>query len=172
LLYQVFSYAELRIFAATKNPMRNKILLAIAAVIIILVIVKTCNHKEPATPKNTAAVKPKPIQPQRKVSLADTGHLVGVWYDESIKTDQGQQVAYEVISKDHKTYMQAITFTGKNLQLSDTPVVDTTVATELKRSGSLFVNAHSPNEIYKVDKAGNLLIYDEHGLVAKCKKIL
>lgn len=134
----------------------------------MLFVVTACNRQSGS--QTAATSNTKPVETP-KAAPADTGKLVGVWYDESIKTEQGQQIAYEVISKGKKVYIQAITFNSNNLKVSDSPVIDST-ATLLKRNGNVFINANSPNEIYKVDKAGNLLIYDQTGLVVKCKKVL
>ncbi|QJD94591.1 hypothetical protein HH214_01230 [Mucilaginibacter robiniae] len=150
--------------------MRNKVAPFFSVAIGSIFIITACNRpsaNQAATATNT---QPKPVE-MSKPAPADTGRLVGVWYDESIKTEQGQQIAYEVVSKGKKIYIQAITFNSNNLKVSDSPVIEPN-ATLLKRNGNVFINANSPNEIYKVDKAGNLLIYDQTGLVVKCKKVL
>lgn len=113
---------------------------------------------------DTTIVKPKPV-------AADSGHLVGVWHDETIKSDKGEQIAYEVVSSGKKIYIQAITFVGNDLKVNDTPPISPS-ASEIKKDGDHFVGVERPAETYKVDGKGNLLIYDNGELVAVCKKLL
>lgn len=121
-------------------------------------------HSTTNTVKVNTTAKPKPM-------AADSGHLVGVWHDEAIKSDKGEQIAYEVVSRGKKIYIQAITFVGNDLKVNDTPPVSPS-ASEIKRDGDHFVSVERPAETYKVDKKGNLLIYDNAELVAICKKLL
>ncbi|WP_139235690.1 hypothetical protein [Mucilaginibacter polytrichastri] len=114
---------------------------------------------------NKAAVK------QDSVVKTDSTHLIGVWLDEEIKTEKGEQVAYELVSQGKKTFIQVITFTEKKLNIDDNPAI-APGASLLKTSGNKFVSLERPNEIYMVDKSGELFIYDETGLVAKCKRLL
>ncbi|WP_374949955.1 hypothetical protein [Mucilaginibacter sp.] len=122
--------------------------------------------KADSTRVDTTAQAVKPM-------AVDSGHLVGVWHDEAIKSDKGDQIAYEVVSSlnTKKIYIQAITFTGTDLKLNDTPPISSS-ASEIKRDGDHFVSVERPGETYKVDKKGNLVIYDNGEIVAVCKKIL
>jgi hypothetical protein len=133
-----------------------------------------CGSKEKPKTESAAA---KPADSSKSVAKTTapanvTGHLLGVWYDESLKTEQGQQIAYEIISYNGKVFIQPIAFTGKKLQVSDMPEIDPSSAVELKKSKGVYINANEPNEIYKVDKKGNLLIYDKTGLIASFKKVM
>ncbi|MDB5285903.1 MAG: hypothetical protein JWR05_852 [Mucilaginibacter sp.] len=136
----------------------------------IIVTIAACNSDTKTgsttdtTKADTTPVKPKP-------AAADSGHLVGVWHDETIKSDKGEQIAYEVVSSGKKIYIQAITFIGNDLKVNDTPPISPS-ATEIKKNGDHFVSVERPAETYKVDKKGNLLIYDNAELVAICKKLL
>ncbi|MEB0261733.1 MULTISPECIES: hypothetical protein [unclassified Mucilaginibacter] len=118
----------------------------------------------------TDTIAKAPVAPAAPTAI-DTGKLVGAWHDESIKTDKGESIAYEVVSSGHKVYIQAITFVGTDLKLNDTPPI-TASASEIRKEGEGYVSVERPNESYKVDKKGNLLIYDKGILVATCKKIL
>ena len=106
-----------------------------------------------------------------KTTATKTGKLVGAWHDETIKSDKGEQIAYEVISSGSKIYIQAITFIGNNLKLNDTPPI-TLSASEITKNGDKYHSVERPSEIYVVDKNGDLLIYDGTELVAKCKRLL
>ncbi|MDB5127545.1 hypothetical protein [Mucilaginibacter sp.] len=111
------------------------------------------------------------LKAEVKPAVVDSGKLVGAWHDEAIKSDKGEEIAYEVVSSGHKVYIQAITFTGKNLTLNDTPPISPS-ASEIKKEGDKYVSVERPDETYKIDKEGNLLIYDKGSLVATCKKLL
>jgi hypothetical protein len=131
----------------------------------IIVAVTACNRSaktNSATADSTA--KPKPM-------AVDSGNLVGAWHDEAIKSDKGEEIAYEVVSRGHKVYVQAITFKGTNLKLNDTPPISPS-ASEIRKEGDGYVSVERPDESYKIDKEGNLLIYDKGILVATCKKLL
>jgi uncharacterized secreted protein with C-terminal beta-propeller domain len=135
----------------------------------IVITIAACNSETKTgsttdTAKVDTTAKPKPI-------AADSGHLVGVWHDETIKSDKGEQIAYEVVSSGKKIYIQAITFIGNDLKVNDTPPISPS-ASEIKKDGDHFVSVERPTETYKVDKKGNLLIYDNAELVAICKKLL
>jgi hypothetical protein len=137
---------------------------------VAMIAITACDNKEKA--KQPAAAETKPtIEAQPKPAAVDSGHLIGVWHDETIKSDKGEEIAYEVVSSGKKIYIQAITFTGTNLTVNDTPPISPS-ASEIKRVGDKYVGVASADEVYKVDKKGNLLIYDKDKLVAVCKKLL
>jgi hypothetical protein len=100
-----------------------------------------------------------------------TGKLIGVWHDTAIHSDKGEQIAYELVTGGDKTYIQAITFIGKDLKLNDTPPI-TPSASELKKDGGRYTSVERPGETYQIDKNGDLLIYDGTELVATCKKLI
>jgi hypothetical protein len=132
---------------------------------VAMIAITACDNKEKA--KQLAAAETKPtIEAQ-----PNSGHLIGVWHDETIKSDKGEEIAYEVVSSGKKIYIQAITFTGTNLTVNDTPPISPS-ASEIKRVGDKYVGVASADEVYKVDEKGNLLIYDKDKLVAVCKKLL
>ncbi|MBL4678334.1 MAG: hypothetical protein JKY70_19350 [Mucilaginibacter sp.] len=146
----------------------QKILKPALAVLVTIVAI-ACSNEEKKKPSADSAAMAKS---NTVITMqADTGHLVGAWHDEAIKSEDGKDIAYEVISKGTKVYIQAITFTGKELTLNDAPPI-TASASEIRKDGDKYVGVNSPAEIYKVDKTGNLLIYDGETLVAICKKIL
>lgn len=139
----------------------------ISALVLLTIIIASCERSAKTDAKksdSTTAVKTAPMK-------VDSGKLVGAWHDEAIKSDKGEEIAYEVISSGHKVYIQAITFTGTNLTLNDTPPI-TPSATEIKKEGDKYVSVERPDESYKIDKEGNLELYDKGILVATCKKIL
>jgi hypothetical protein len=139
----------------------------ILALAFFIVTIAACDRSAKTdAPKtdSTAAVKTAPMK-------VDSGKLVGAWHDEAIKSDDGKEIAYEVISSGHKVYIQAITFTGTNLTLNDTPPI-TPSASEIKKDGDKYVSVERPDESYKIDKEGNLELYDKGVLVATCKKLL
>jgi hypothetical protein len=136
---------------------------------IAMIAVTACDNKEKAKQPVTET-KPV-IATQPKPAAVDSGHLIGVWHDEAIKSDKGEEIAYEVVSSGKKVYIQAITFTGTNLTVNDTPPI-TPSASEIKRVGDKYVGIQNADEVYKIDKDGNLLIYDKDKLVAVCKKLL
>ncbi|MCQ6960996.1 hypothetical protein [Mucilaginibacter aquariorum] len=121
--------------------------------------------------KTDKAATDTTVKTEVKPAVVDSGKLVGAWHDEAIKSDKGEEIAYEVVSSGHKVYIQAITFTGKNLILNDTPPISPS-ASEIKKDGDKYVSVERPDETYKIDKEGNLLIYDKGTLVATCKKLL
>lgn len=148
-------------------PMQKIIRPALAVSVIVLAVACSDEEKKKPSADSTTMAKSNTVVTMH----ADTGHLVGAWHDEAIKSEDGKDIAYEVISKGNKVYIQAITFTGKELTLNDAPPI-TASASEIRKDGDKYVGVNSPTEIYKVDKTGNLLIYDGETLVAICKKIL
>ncbi|MDB5061909.1 MAG: hypothetical protein JWP67_1752 [Mucilaginibacter sp.] len=135
----------------------------------IVITIAACNSDtKTGSTTDTAKVD---TTAKHKPAAADSGHLVGVWHDETIKSDKGEQIAYEVVSNGKKIYIQAITFVGNDLKVNDTPPISPS-ASEIKKDGDHFVSVERPTETYKVDKKGNLLIYDNAELVAICKKLL
>lgn len=139
----------------------------ISALVLLVITIASCDRSaktDAAKTDSTAAVKTAPMK-------VDSGKLIGAWHDEAIKSDKGEEIAYEVISSGHKVYIQAITFTGTNLTLNDTPPI-TPSASEIKRDGDKYVSVERPDESYKIDKEGNLELYDKGVLVATCKKLL
>jgi hypothetical protein len=140
-----------------------------ASLVIIATVASLSSCTNPVTNDKKAATTIPAAKPQPMT--VDSGKLVGAWHDESIKTDKGEQIAYEVVSSGQKVYIQAITFTGKKLKLNDTPPISPS-ASEIKRQGDKYVCVDRPDESYKIDKLGNLLIYDKGSLVATCTKLL
>ncbi|MFA6248461.1 MAG: hypothetical protein WC615_16090 [Mucilaginibacter sp.] len=139
----------------------------ISALVLLVITIASCERSaktDAAKTDSTVAVKTAPMK-------VDSGKLIGAWHDEAIKSDKGEEIAYEVISSGHKVYIQAITFTGTNLTLNDTPPI-TPSASEIKRDGDKYVSVERPDESYKIDKEGNLELYDKGVLVATCKKLL
>ena len=134
----------------------------------ITLLLSACNNKPKPTEEKVA--DPKPVIVAAPVKK-ETGKLVGVWYDEEIKSEKGEQIAYVIISKEKQIYIQAVAFPGKKLVVSDVPEIDPG-ATELKKITEGYANANSPTEEYKVDKKGNLLIYDNKELIMTCKKVM
>jgi hypothetical protein len=140
----------------------------ISVLALIVVTIAACDRSAKTgtatATDSTTTVKTAPMK-------VDSGKLVGAWHDEAIKSDKGEEIAYEVISSGHKVYIQAITFTGTNLTLNDTPPI-TPAASEIKKDGDKYVSVERPDESYKIDKEGNLELYDKGVLVATCKKLL
>ena len=137
----------------------------LAATVIIVSCGGNTKTNNPDQPKADTAVKTLTSK------LTGTGHLISAWHDETIKTDKGEQIAYELVSHNNKLYIQAITFVGNDLKLDDIPPVSPS-ATEIKKQGDEYIGVERPEEKYKIDKAGDLQIYDSGQLVATCKKIL
>jgi len=135
----------------------------------ILITITACNS-DTKTGSTTDTAKTDTMA-KLKPAAVDSGHLVGVWHDETIKSDKGEQIAYEVVSSGKKIYIQAITFVGNDLKVNDTPPISPS-ASEIKKDGDHFTGVERPSETYKVDNKGNLLIYDNGELVAVCKKLL
>lgn len=131
----------------------------------------TNTNKKDTTAKDTSATPNQPGANEEVHMHGTTGKLLGVWYDESIKTEQGEKIAYQVIASNNKVYIQVISFAGTKLQVSDEPVVLPS-ASELKKDTEGYVSVERPTERYVVDKKGNLLIYDQKELVVTCKKIM
>jgi hypothetical protein len=139
----------------------------LSVIAVIIAAFASCNQSAKTDKTATDTTRKAEIKP----AVVDSGKLVGAWHDEAIKTDKGEEIAYEVVSSGHKVYIQAITFTGKNLTLNDTPPISPS-ASEIKKEGDKYVSVERPDESYKIDKEGNLLIYDKGTLVATCKKLL
>lgn len=121
--------------------------------------------KQHTSTNESAAVK------KDTIVKTDSTHLIGVWLDQEIKTEKGEQVAYQLVSQGKKTFIQVITFTEKKLDIDDNPRI-APGASQLKTSGNKYISVDRPNEIYMVGKNGDLFIYDETGLIAQCKKLL
>jgi hypothetical protein len=141
----------------------------LAIIAIAALSFASCNQS--AKTDKAAVATDTTLKTEVKPAVVDSGKLVGAWHDEAIKSDKGEEIAYEVVSSGHKVYIQAITFTGKNLTLNDTPPISPS-ASEIKKDGDKYVSVERPDETYKIDKQGNLLIYDKGTLVATCKKLL
>jgi hypothetical protein len=141
----------------------------LAIIAIAALSFASCNQS--AKTDKAAVATDTTLKTEVKPAVVDSGKLVGAWHDEAIKSDKGEEIAYEVVSSGHKVYIQAITFTGKNLTLNDTPPISPS-ASEIKKDGDKYVSVERPDETYKIDKEGNLLIYDKGTLVATCKKLL
>jgi hypothetical protein len=152
-----------------KNISRISRSLVIAAV--AMVAITACDNAAKTKPSAASETKLPVAEVQPKPAVVDSGHLIGVWHDEAIKSDKGEEIAYEVVSSGKKVYIQAITFTGTNLTVNDTPPISPS-ASEIKRVGDKYVSVERADEAYKIDKKGNLLIYDHDKLVAVCKKLL
>ncbi|MES2265184.1 MAG: hypothetical protein V4520_00395 [Bacteroidota bacterium] len=145
-----------------------------AIVAVSIITFASCDNtaKTDKAPAATDTIPKAPAAPAAAApAVIDTGKLVGAWHDESIKTEKGESIAYEVVSSGHKVYIQAITFVGTDLKLNDTPPI-TAAASEIRKEGDGYVSVERPDESYKVDKKGNLLLFDKGILVATCKKIL
>ena len=143
---------------------RNTLLTAVG----ITLLFSACDNKpkpaEVKTAEPTPVIAPAPVK-------KETGKLVGVWYDEEIKSEKGEQIAYVVISKEKQIFIQAVAFPGTKLVVSDVPEIDPG-ATELKKTTTGYANMSNPTEEYRVDKKGNLLIFDNNELVMTCKKVM
>jgi hypothetical protein len=137
--------------------------------VTLLTIFSACDN-QPKKEQEAKQTAPKPVVVPAPVQKA-TGKLVGVWYDEQIKSEKGEQIAYVIIAKDKQIFIQAIAFPGTKLVVSDVPEIDPS-ATELKKTSNGYVNMMNDTELYKIDKAGNLLIYDQGELVMTCKKVM
>lgn len=57
------------------------------------------------------------------VPATNHNKLISFWYDESIKSSDGGKVAYEIIQKEDKFFIQPISFKGENLKVSDMPKI-------------------------------------------------
>ena len=165
LLYKIPDSTVNRYLRGMKMPEKHFIKFILISLIVTSIAACDSSPKPNAIKTDTATtVKPVSVKP-------DSGKLVGAWHDEAIKSDKGEEIAYEVISSGHKVYIQAITFTGTNLTLNDTPPI-TPAASEIKKEGDKYISIERPDESYKIDKEGNLQLYDKSVLVATCKKLL
>lgn len=135
-----------------------------------MVTLSACNNaNKPAEQKADSTTTATTALP--KTATGKTGTLIGAWHDVTIKSEKGEQIAYELIKSDDKFYIQAITFVGTNLKLNDTPPI-TPSASELKKDGDKYRSTEGSEEYYTIDKTGDLLIYDGTEMVAKCKKLI
>lgn len=103
-------------------------------------------------------------------SQTDVGRLRGVWYDEDLSLRLGRKTGYKFISANGKLFVAPCVPSEENLQRGATTKLDP-LATELVINRTQFTNANNPNEYYIVDEEEDLLIYDEAGLIVKCKRI-
>lgn len=156
--------------------MKNTPRLHMLVWLIGALVISSCTQSQ--APK-AANAEDKPIVQSHQLdttgqvtaNTVDSTHLLGVWFDETIKSPEGGNVAYQVIAHQQRVFIQPIAFKGKKLQVSDQPVVSP-YATELKKNGNYYVSLESPEDAYEVDKEGNLLIFHKGKLVVVCKKIL
>lgn len=105
------------------------------------------------------------VEPQE-----EKGRLRGVWYDEQLSLTTGKKTGYKFISSGGKLYVAACNPDEENLQAGASTTLSP-LATELVINKTQFTNAENPNEYYLVNAEEDLLIYDEAGLVVKCKRI-
>lgn len=124
-----------------------------------------------SAPSNKPAADSGATATKTAQATAPKTKLIGVWLDEAIKSEQGQQIAYQLVRLDKKTYLQVITFTGKKLDIDDNPPLSPS-ATELKQSGQQFISTEPTHEIFSFSKNGDLEVYDKTGLIMKCKRML
>ncbi len=122
-----------------------------------------CNTKSTTTTADTT----KRIA---TVTKTDSTHLLGMWLDEEIKTEKGEQVAYQIVTQGPKTFIQVITFKDKKLNVNDNPEIGPSALTVKKKANNRYTDDNGG--IYVIEKAGDLLIYDQTGFIAKCKKLL
>lgn len=147
--------------------MSKKIVVAIVIIFAIIIGVRLINQSD--QPKKTktkltdsiATVKPVP----------NHNKLIGVWYDESIKSPDGGKVVYEIIAKDQQFFIQAVSFKGENLKVSDMPEINDG-ATELKAKDETYTSIENPKTSFKIDKHGDLYIFDAGKLMVKCSRIM
>ena len=116
-------------------------------------------------------VQKETVQKSATTAASDTTHLVGMWLDEDIKTDNGEQVAYQIVTQDVKTYIQVITFKEKKLSVNDNPEIGPSAQLVTKKENR-YISVDDAKNIFQVEKAGDLLIYDGTGFIAKCKRML
>jgi hypothetical protein len=139
--------------------------------ITVLIAVSACNNASKPAETKTDSTTTTQATAAAPATTGQTGTLIGAWHDEAIKSEKGEQIAYELISSGDKAYIQAITFVGTNLKLNDTPPI-TPSASELKKDGNKYTSIERPAEYYLIDKDGDLLIYDGTEMVARCKKLI
>ena len=126
-----------------------------------------------ATCKSTPTKKVSDTAKQvTAVVKKDSTHLLGMWLDESIKSEKGEQVAYQIVTQGPKTYIQVITFSGKKLNVNDNPDIAPSASAIKKTANNRYVSVVDATEIYMIEKTGDLLMYDQTGFIAKCKKLL
>ncbi|QQL49374.1 hypothetical protein [Mucilaginibacter ginkgonis] len=141
----------------------------IPSIIAATTVFFACIWVSCSQPKTTATDKPK--QDTAMVTKADTSHLVGMWLDEDIKTDNGDQVAYQIVTKGPKTYIQVITFKEKKLSVNDNPEIGPS-AMEVRKEKNKYISIENSKDVYLIENSGDLLIYDVTGFIAKCKRML
>lgn len=132
----------------------------------IAAITTACKQK----PQQQAA-KPAEQPIAHKPAVSDSTRLIGLWLDEGIKTEKGEQIAYQIVGQGDKNYIQVITFTGKKLDVSDRPEISPS-AMPVKKVGEKYISLQDTNQVFVIYKGGDLLIHDETGMVARCKRML
>lgn len=147
--------------------MSKKIVVAIVIIFAIIIGVRFINKSDQAKKTET-----KPIDSTATaVPAINHNKLIGVWYDESIKSPDGGKVVYEIIAKDEQFFIQAVSFKGENLKVSDMPEINDG-ATELKAKGEEYTSVENPKTSFKIDKHGDLYIFDAGKLMVKCSRIM
>ena len=134
--------------------------------VLITMTVIACNNDRA---KNAAGIAKHDTV---TVIKKDTTHLLGMWLDEDIKTEKGEQVAYQIVSQGKNNFIQVITFKDKKLNVNDNPEIGPSASAIKKTANNRYVGANDASDIYVIEKTGNLLIYDQSGFIAKCKKLL
>lgn len=151
--------------------MSKKILITVTVILIAVIAITFFSKSE----KTEKASKSKTDILTKSDEIVDTSAnhnvLVGVWYDESIKSPDGGKVVYEIISTNHRIFMQAVSFKGENLKVSDMPKINDG-ASELKINGEEYVSLENPKTSFKIDKHGDLYVFDKGKLVVKCSRIM
>ena len=123
--------------------------------------------------KSTPAAKvPDTAKQVTAIVKKDSTHLLGMWLDESIKTEKGEQVAYQIVTQGPKTFIQVITFKDKRLNVNDNPEIGPSASLVKKTASNRYVSTDNASEIYVIEKTGDLLMYDQTGFIAKCEKLL
>ncbi|MBU1372188.1 MAG: hypothetical protein KKG25_00580 [Bacteroidetes bacterium] len=151
--------------------MSKKIIITVTVILVAVIAITFFSKSE-----KTNKISKNNIDTLTKTNLtidtsANHNVLVGVWYDESIKSPDGGKVVYEIISKNQQIFMQAVSFKGENLKVSDMPKINDG-ASELKINGEEYISIENPNTSFKIDKHGDLYIFDIGKLVVKCSRIM
>lgn len=147
--------------------MSKKIIVTIVIIFAIIIGVRLINKSDSTKKTDTkqtdsiATVTPAP----------NHNKLIGVWYDESIKSPDGGKVAYEIIQKEDKFFIQPIAFKGENLKVSDMPEINDG-ASELKAKGEEYISVENPKTSFKIDQHGDLYIFDGGKLMVKCSRVM
>jgi uncharacterized protein YxeA len=151
--------------------MSKKIVITISIILVAIIAITFFSQSE-KTDKSSKIKIEKLAKPNVPTNTsANHNVLVGVWYDESIKSPDGGKVVYEIISKDQQVFMQAVSFKGENLKVSDMPKINDG-AFELKTNGEKYISVENPETSFKIDKHGDLYIFDHDKLVVKCNRIM